>query len=59
MLKSSIKTKTVLTMTGMTESTELLHLKEKSMVIKLLKIFPCVFVLFYLETNLKSAKFTY
>ena len=58
MLKSNIKTKTVLTMIDMAESTELLHLKDKSMVIKLLYIFPCVFVLFYLETNSKSAKFT-
>ena len=36
MSKSSIKTKTVLTMTDMTESTELPDLKDKSMVIRLL-----------------------
>ena len=36
MSKSSFKTKTVLTMTDMTESTELLAFKDKRMVIKLL-----------------------
>ena len=36
MSKSSIKTETVLTITDMTESTELPDLKDKSLVIKLL-----------------------
>ena len=31
-------------------------LEDKGMVIKLLQKFPCVFVLFYLETNSKSGK---
>ena len=47
MSKSGIKTKTVLTMTDMTESTELLALKDKTMAIKLL---------LYSETNSKSGK---
>ena len=56
MSKSSVKTKTVLKMIDMTESTELQAFKRKRMVIKLLYKFPCVFVLFYLETNSKSGK---
>ena len=57
MSKSSIKTKTVLTMTDMTKSTELQAFKRKKrMVINLLSKFPCVFVLSYLETNSKSGK---
>ena len=51
MSKSSIKTKTVLTMIDMTQSTELqAFIRQKD------KKFPCVFVLFYLETNSKSRK---
>ena len=58
MSKSSIKTKTVLAMTDMTKSTELLVFKkDKRMVIKLLQKFSCAIVLFYLETNSKSGKF--
>ena len=46
MSKSSIKTKTVLTITDMTQSTELPHLKNKSMVIKLLwNISLCICVI--------------
>ena len=56
MSKSSIKTKTVLTMTDMTESTELQAFKRQKDVIKLLLKFLCVFLLFYLETNSKSSK---
>ena len=56
MSKSSVKRKTVLKMIDMTESTELQAFKRKRMVIKLLYKFPCVFVLFYLETNSKSGK---
>ena len=48
MSKSSIKTKTVLTMTDMTESIELLAFKRQKDL--------CVFVLFYRETNSKSSK---
>ena len=56
MSKSSVKTKTVLKMIDMTESTELQAFKRKRMVVKLLYKFPCVFMLFYLETNSKSGK---
>ena len=48
MSKSSIKTKTVLTMTDMTESIELLAFKRQKDL--------CVFVLFYREANSKSSK---
>ena len=48
MSKSSIKTKTILAMTDMTESTELLAFKRQKDL--------CVFVLFYHETNSKSSK---
>ena len=57
MSKSSIKTKTVLTMTDMTESTELPDYKRQKDGYKVTVKFPCVFVLFYLETNSKSGKF--
>ena len=56
MSKSSIKTKTVLTMTDMTESTELQAFKRPKDGYKVTVKFPCVFVLFYLETNSKSGK---
>ena len=51
MSKSSIKTETVLTMTDMTESTELSAFKRQRM-----EKFSCVIVLFYRETNSKSGK---
>ena len=54
MSKSNIKTKTVLTMTNMTESTELRAFERQKAVKKLLQKFPWVFMLFYLETNSKS-----
>ena len=50
MSNSSIKTKTILTMTDMTQSTELRALEDKRMVKKLLLKCSSVFVLFYLET---------
>ena len=56
MSKSSIKTKKVLTMTDMTESTELLAFKRQKDGYKVTVKFPCVFVLFYRETNSKSGK---
>ena len=56
MSKSSIKTKTVSTMTDMTESTELLAFKRQKDGYKITVKFPCVFVLFYRETNSKSGK---
>ena len=56
MSKSSIKTKTVSTMTDMTESTELLPFKRQKDGYKITVKFPCVFVLFYRETNSKSVK---
>ena len=40
----------------MTESTELRAFKRQKDVKELLLKFPCVFVLFYLETNSKSGK---
>ena len=55
MSKSSIKTKTVLTMADMTESTELQAFKGKKDGYKV-TVTPCVFALFYLETNWKSGK---
>ena len=51
MSKSSIKTKTVLTMTDMTESTELLAYKRPKDGYKVTVKFPCVFVLFYREVS--------
>ena len=51
MSKSSIKTDTVLTMTDMTESTELQAFKRQKDGYKDTVKFPCLFVLFYLETN--------
>ena len=54
MSKSSIKTKTVLTMTDMTESTELLTFKRKKVGYKVTVLY-CI-VLFYRETNSKSGK---
>ena len=51
MSKSSIKTKTVLTMTDKTESTELLAFERPKDGYKVTVKFPCVSVLFYLETN--------
>ena len=56
MSKSSIKTKTVLTMTDMTESTELLAFKRQNNGYKVSVKFACVFVLFCRETNSKSGK---
>ena len=59
MSKSSIKTKTVLTMTDMTKSTELQAFIRQKNGYKWLKSylkFPCVIVLFYVETNSKSGK---
>ena len=56
MSKSSIKTKTVLTMIDMTESTELQAFKRQKNGYKVTVKFSCVFVLFYLETNSKSGK---
>ena len=56
MSKSSIKTKTVLTMTDMTESTELLALKRQKDGYKVTVKFRCIFVLFYREMNSKSGK---
>ena len=56
MSKSSIKTKTVLTMTDMTESIELQAFKRQKDGYKVTVKFPCVFVLFYLETSSKSGK---
>ena len=56
MSKSSIKTKTVLTMTDMTESIELQAFKRQKDGYKVTVKFPRVFVLFYLETNSKSGK---
>ena len=56
MSKSSIETKTVLTMTDMTKSTELQAFKRPKDGYKVTVKFPCVFVLFYLETNSKSGK---
>ena len=46
MLKTSINTKTVLTITDMTESTELLALKRQKEGYKVAVKFSCVFVLF-------------
>ena len=57
MSKSSIKTKTVLIMTDMTESNELLAFKRQKDGYKVnVKKFPCVFVSLYRETNSKSGK---
>ena len=56
MSKSSIKTKTVLTLTDMTQSTELLAFKRQKDCYKVTEKFPCVFVLVYRETNSKSGK---
>ena len=56
MSKSSIKTKIALTMTDMTESIELQAFKRQKDGYKVTVKFPCVFVLFYLETNSKSGK---
>ena len=57
MSKSSIKTKTVLTVTDMTESNELLAFKRQKDGYKVnVKKFPCVFVSLYRETNSKSGK---
>ena len=53
--KSSIKTKTVLTMTDMTESTKPLAFKRQKKVIKLSKNFLAFFAIFK-ETNSKSGK---
>ena len=55
MSKSSIKTKTVLTMTDMTQSTELqAFIRPKDGYKVTVKI--CVFVLFFHETNSKSSE---
>ena len=55
MSTSSIKTKAVLTMTDMTESTELQAFKrQRDGYIVTVKISLCI--LFYLETNSKSGK---
>ena len=43
-------------MTDLTDSTELRAFKRQKDVKELLQKFPCVFVLFYLETNSKSGK---
>ena len=43
-------------MTDMTQSTELQAFKRQKDAYKVTVKFPCVFVLFYLETNSKSAK---
>ena len=43
-------------MTDMTESTELLALKRQKDGYKVTVKFPCVFMLFYRETNSKSGK---
>ena len=56
MSKSSIKTKTVLTMTNMTQSTELQAFKRPTDGHKVTVKISRVFVLFYLETNSKSGK---
>ena len=56
MTKSSIKTKTVLAMTDMTQSTELQAFKRQKDGYKITVNIPCVFVLFHLETNSKSGK---
>ena len=56
MSKSNIKTKTVLTMTDMTQSTELQAFIRAKDGYKVTVKFHCVFVLFYLETNSKSGK---
>ena len=56
MSKSSIKTKTVLTMTNMTQSTELQAFKRPKDGYKVtIKISLCICI-FYLETNSKSGK---
>ena len=56
MSKTSINTKTVLTITDMTESTELLALKRQKEGYKVAVKFSCVFVLFQRETNLNLDK---
>ena len=56
MSKSSIKPKEVLKMIDMTESTELLAFKGWMDGSKVAVNFPCLFVLFYRETNSKSGK---
>ena len=57
MSKSSIKTKIVLTVTDMTESIELQAFKRQKDGYKgTLKIFACVFLLFFLEANSKYGK---
>ena len=56
MSKSNIKTKTVLIMTDMTESTELQAFKRQKDDQEVIVKFPCVLVLFYLETNPKSGE---
>ena len=56
MSKSSIKTKTVLTMTDMTASTELPAFKRQKDGYKVTEKFLVYFLLFYRETNSKSGK---
>ena len=60
MSKSSIKTKTVLTMTDMIESTELLAFKRQKDGYKVtVKISMCIFCCSIVRRNQSPAKFTY
>ena len=56
MSKRSIKTKIVLKMTDLTESTELPASQRQKDGYKVSVKFSCVFVLFYRETNSNSGK---